>query len=183
MSRWYIDDDGQGIGGHLAPPGDPSLRYTVREGSRNNPLSLMSLESAVTEDYVPEDIRQRAAGILAKAQRTPSETWIAQVYGYFKNSYSPDGVDRNVSNALIFGKFWGNADEPRPPAERSLAVMFIRQYFPDHEPRLDLLDTAAGYGTRPCTTCGVTCQYEARIDGWAPFGGSPTCENGGPHHV
>lgn len=57
--------------------------------------------------------------------------------------------------------------EPIDP-KRHLAVLCIREYFPDHEPRLDLIaDPGKGYGAWPCTKCGERVQYEARLDKWA----------------
>lgn len=54
--------------------------------------------------------------------------------------------------------------DPIDPA-RHLAVLTIRQYFPDHEPRLDLIESpGTGYGAHPCTKCGATVQYEAKFD-------------------
>lgn len=57
-----------------------------------------------------------------------------------------------------------NPPEPIDPA-RHLAVLCVRGYFPDHEPRLDLIeDPGKGYGMYPCTKCGQKVQYEAKFD-------------------
>jgi hypothetical protein len=49
--------------------------------------------------------------------------------------------------------------------ERHLAVLCIREYFPDHTPRLDLIDNPGkGHGSYPCTKCGEKVQYEAKFD-------------------
>jgi hypothetical protein len=57
-----------------------------------------------------------------------------------------------------------NPVDPIDP-ERHLAVLCIREYFPDHEPRLDLIaNPGKGYGSYPCTKCGERVQYEARLD-------------------
>ena len=54
--------------------------------------------------------------------------------------------------------------EPIDP-NRHLAVLCVREYFPDHEPRLDLIvNPGKGYGSCPCTKCGETVQYEAKFD-------------------
>lgn len=79
---------------------------------------------------------------------------------------------------------------------RHLAVLCIRKYFPDHEPRLDLIeDPGKGYGAWPCTKCGETVQYEARLDKWAKvttrmdgtgmthWTRSGECSEGGDHTV
>jgi hypothetical protein len=61
------------------------------------------------------------------------------------------------------------ADNPVPveridPA-RHLAVMCIRKYFPDHTPRLELIENPGkGYGSYPCVKCGERVQYEAKFD-------------------
>ncbi|THA72500.1 hypothetical protein E6R60_26585 [Streptomyces sp. A0642] len=61
------------------------------------------------------------------------------------------------------------ADNPVPveridPA-RHLAVMCIREYFPDHEPRTDLIENPGkGYGAYSCAKCGQKVQYEAKLD-------------------
>lgn len=78
---------------------------------------------------------------------------------------------------------------------RQLAVLCIREYFPDHEPRLDLIDDPGkGYGAWPCTKCGEKVQYEARLNKWARvttrmvgamthWTRNPQCAEGGDHEV
>jgi hypothetical protein len=182
MARWRIRQDRHGTGGFLSPPGHPTLTYTVEEYAPNqygdNVRSSMSVDSAAEEEWVPADIRARARRILDSytPPRPPSEDWLAYVYSYFRNSYSPDGTDRNVSNAVIVRE-----GEETPDPSRSLAVLLIREYYPDHAPRLDLLDQSGGYGTRVCSRCGRTVQYEARIDGWKPFDGPTLCDDGEQH--
>jgi hypothetical protein len=57
--------------------------------------------------------------------------------------------------------------EPIDP-ERHLAVLCIREYFPDHTPRLDLIENPGkGYGAYPCVKCGTRVQYEAKKDAHA----------------
>jgi hypothetical protein len=54
--------------------------------------------------------------------------------------------------------------EPINP-ERHLAVLCIREYFPDHEIRHDLIaDPGNGYGSWPCMKCGERVQYDAKTD-------------------
>lgn len=54
------------------------------------------------------------------------------------------------------------------PPERHAAVALIREYFPDHEPRVDLINNPGkGYGAYPCSKCGEVVQYEARFDAHA----------------
>jgi hypothetical protein len=121
----------------------------------------MALESAATESWVPEPIRARAAKLLAEPLPAPSELWVRSVYGYFRNMWSPDGVERNASKLVV-----GRPDGV--PVEWHAAVMHIRQFFPDHEPRTDLIaNPGKGYGSYPCDKCGERVQYEARLDALA----------------
>lgn len=64
------------------------------------------------------------------------------------------------------------ADLSSPPTpmdpERHAAVACIREYFPGHAPRLDLIaDPGDGYGSRTCAACGKRVQYEAKFDALA----------------
>ena len=79
---------------------------------------------------------------------------------------------------------------------RHLAVLCIREYFPDHEPRLALIDNPGkGYGSYPCTKCGESVQYEAKLDkrakvttrmdgsGMTQWTFATDCPEGGDHVV
>jgi hypothetical protein len=243
---WRIKAGRDGAGGFMCPPGHPAHTHTL-EGffsagtARPNPTrpSGPNYSGSVgdvageLEDYVPARIRAQADRLHAAAVLVCSPDWVANVYGYFRNSYSPDGADRNVSRAVIFspgkcsrcgqsdarGPHRPNAPAPhqpyrrskptpeqaaeyderlraatwhtftpaeRPPAERHLGYLCVRRYFPEHAPDLELIDGHGTlYGTRPCVHCGATCQYEPRIDGWAPFGKPATCESSptGRHEI
>ena len=73
------------------------------------------------------------------------------------------------------------------------AVALIREYFPEHAPRLDLIaDPGHGYGEWLCDKCGERVQYEARLDALAKPIRSPSfgptkykteCSKGGAHEV
>ena len=53
----------------------------------------------------------------------------------------------------------------------------MREYFPDHQPREDLIaDPGTGYGSWPCVKCGKRVQYEARVNGFAEA--VPSARNG-----
>lgn len=68
--------------------------------------------------------------------------------------------------------------------ERHAAAAFVRQYFPDHKTRLDLIaDPGKGYGSYPCAKCDKRVQYEARVDALAVFGegNGHVCPEGGSH--
>lgn len=91
----------------------------------------------------------------------------------------------------------------RPPVvpvamdpERHAAVACIREYFPGHQPRLDLIEDARKrYGNYPCTKCGKPVQYEAKFDalavvttrvdgsGMTHWTYTTECSAGGKHEV
>lgn len=214
---------GQGMGGFMAPPGHPDHFYEVRGywprgdravnvARRREADSCSSVSSVVADEYseYPEHVKDRAKKILDSAELTCSEAWVRSVYGYFRNSYSPDGTDRNVSHAISTNKlrclcgeeFWnhkgldahlntGNAPGHfcRTCAEHHLGYLCVRGYFPDHQPRADLItDPGKGYGSWPCAKCGQRVQYEARKDAYCvistqPWSYNPDCPEGGQHEV
>jgi len=237
---------GQGMGGFLCPPGHPNHVYEVRGywprngravnvGTRNRGNgadSYGSLDSVLGSErgMYPDAVVAQAQRIMDRAELTCSEDWVRSVYGYFRNSYSPDGVNRNVSDAvstsgytcacgehsysrgvlqlhinqvlkamLRLRKRWTRALETAPagphhlvtltpPPEHHLGYLLVREYFPDHKPRLDLIaGTGSGYGSRECAKCGKQVQYEAREDAWcevlpgARWRVSADCPEGGRH--
>lgn len=172
-----------GSGSFLCPPGHPNLVYSVHgwhssggksrpnTQRRSGPDSIQSLDSIAEDEdgyYLASAVR-RARRILAGSRNEPSELWVRHTYGYFKNSYSPDGKDRNVSNAISTSKlhckcgedFWNQKGldrhidaasaehpyrgdhyqiaRPLPPAEHHLGYLLVKSYFPGHQPRTDLI--------------------------------------------
>jgi len=109
---YIIKYDNHGSGGFLCPPGHPAHAYSVEGywGGVVKPVSGPDLIAGLdyllsSEDRdVPAHLKARARQIMDSAVLVPSEAWIQNVYGYFKNSYSPDGADRNVSHAIMTGK-------------------------------------------------------------------------------
>jgi hypothetical protein len=107
----------------------------------------MGLAGAIEAPDAPEHIKNRARDLLAAHPGEPSEEWVQSVYAYFRNCYSPDGVDRNVSRCLIL-------KGERPPVDlskayapaRHLAYLFVRQFVPDHRPRVDLIEAPPEWG-------------------------------------
>lgn len=177
--KYVFSNDGQGMGGFLCPPGHPNLHYTVKEyyGGRmkKEPDGLRSVESVADDDSVPGPIRVHARRILKDAVLVESENWMREVYGYFRHMYSPDGVDRNVSNLT-------NDPTDELPPGRHAGYLTVREYFPDHEPRVDLVRGGGKYGSWPCCKCSQTVQYEPRIDAFAVFGKEHAgCPEGGNH--
>ena len=182
-----------GAGGFMSPPGDAVhvWRVDVHTSNRRNARNtgIYSLDSIVSESWVPAPVRERAAKLLAEAKREPSEMWIRSVYGYWRNMWSPDGVTRDAGKLSV-----GRPDGA--PLDWHGAVMHIRQWFPDHEPREDLIaDPGKGYGAFPCTKCGERVQYEARFDalavvstrlsgsGITQWSYATECPKGGAHTV
>lgn len=173
---WHIRDgrDG-GMGGFLCPPGHPALAYRVERGPVRNPQDIMSLMHAASEEaasYVPADIRRRAKGMLDRAVLVESEGWLRHTYGYMRSMYVSESGSRDARDLI---------SDPHNtlPAERHAAVAAIREYFPDHQPRLDLINAgkeAKLYGSYPCVHCDQRVQYEARWDGLHVFGrGKDVC--------
>lgn len=106
-----------GSGSFLTPPGHPAQRYSIygyhsagngkpRTNRPSGPDVIMGIEGLAEDEggYYPKAVVERAKRILAEATTTPSEAWVSHVYGYFKHSYSPDGVNRNVSDAISTSK-------------------------------------------------------------------------------
>lgn len=152
-------------GSFLCPPGHPNHTHHLEgfDSPRHRNVSFSGgLDYALTDEYDgSQAVKDRVRKMMDGAQLVASDMWIKEVYGYFRNCYSPDGVTRDVSKALIHRPATAPAIDPA----RHLAVMLIRKYFPDHEPRHDLIaDPGNGYGSHPCTKCGERVQYEAKYD-------------------
>ena len=109
-----------GSGSFLSPPGHANLNYSIygyhssgsgkpRTNRSSGPDAIFSLDGLAEDEdgYYPAAAVRRARRILAEQQTEPSEYWVRHTYGYFRNSYSPDGKDRNVSNAIT----WKPGDE------------------------------------------------------------------------
>jgi hypothetical protein len=176
-NRYKISKNRQGSGGFLCPPGHPFHVYTAvgMEGSRE--VAWGSLDMILNDPDAEPKVRARAQEIMDAAQLTCSEAWIRQVYGYFRNCYAPESGSRNVSECVVRRK-----DGPAIPDARHLAVLTVRQYFPDAAPRPELIaDPGNGYGTRKCAKCGQTVQYEARFNAFAVYGRGPGCPEGAQH--
>lgn len=192
-------------GSFLCPPGHPNHFYEVRGATprklMSDPHTITSVDSAANDDSLPPEIVRQARELLAKAELVNSELWQRYVYGYFRGSYSPDGERGNAENLLIVGHKWYvdkgseynslnksdevlKADDPRVVPEHHAAYLLIKEYFPDATPRLDLIATSGGYGTRPCAKCGTALQYEARVDAFAEaITAKLTCPKGGNHET
>lgn len=162
MTRYYKIVEGEGASGHLCPPGHYNHRYSLYE--YNSPRSRSETGIGNLDqlrrpeaDALPIVLAQ-AKKIFAATELIESEAWIRSVYGYFKSRYAPKSGTRDVSKAVSDPT---NSISP----ERHLAVLCIREYFPDHEPRIDLImNPGKGYGAWPCLKCGEQVQYEEKFD-------------------
>lgn len=308
MSRFYKIKTGKdgGSGSFLCPPGHPRHTHSLWEYEsprHRNEIGIGAIDNALSDEAdASSALRARVQKIMDEAELIPSEMWIRHVYGYFRDSYAPETLDRNVSNAIthnpaeivvnatrkalsgayskaggitpaleiqddfrdgskrpmraarrgyeVTGKRDGSevfvytlADDgsrygalpalnvhasvlseagfadvrielarnegdvfvpervratvpvkvDRIDPARHLAVLCIREYFPDHEPRFDLIEDAGnGYGGGKCDKCGVRVQYEARVDklcevstrmvgGMTRWTRNPVCPKGGDH--
>lgn len=174
-TKWRIRsgrDDG--TGGFLCPPGHPAHTYSVIQGPVRNPRVVESVEAAINDPDVPGDIKSRVRSIMSRAVLIESEHWLRMVYGYFRSMYVPESGSRNASDLIV-------DTSGQLPAERSAAVAMIREFFPGHAPRVDLIRAALDksmklYGSYPCAHCGERVQYEPRTDSYSPFGKYGPCE-------
>lgn len=166
MTRTYkIVKDGQGSSGFLCPPGHPNHYYVLNEfnGPRGRAVQgISSIQYALRDEADASPlIKTQAERIINQARLICSEAWVRNVYGYFRNMYAHESGSRNASKAV------SDKTNSLPP-ERHLAVLCIREYFPEHKPRVDLInDPGKGYGSWPCIKCGERVQYEARADAYA----------------
>lgn len=135
---YYVEDSG--MGGFLNPPGDAEhdFHLVVRAGGRE--VGGGSLRYMLQQDQLPAVVRDAIERLLAEHPGERTEEWVASVYRHFAHCYSPDGINRNVGDCVIYSHRNGNYDsEQHANPERHLAVLFIRTFDPTHAPRLDLI--------------------------------------------
>ena len=139
-SNYYLVSDGQG--GFLNPPGDSEHSFSIQEFRGSHNVGSCSLRYAIECDWYPLQVKHAARQCINKHKgNTQDETWIASVYNYFRKCYSPDGINRNVSDCIITTEF------SKYPPEWHLAYLFIKQFDSEHAPRLDLIANDPGYGS------------------------------------
>lgn len=166
----------------------PRGNARITPALRRDADGYMSIDSVLTDEYAPESVKARVRRMMDSANLVYSELWIRSVYGYFRNSYAPadDPTNRNVSDAYMYRPgctLCRNPQDdaihtsvtvpgwhawsplPLPPATRHLGYLAVREYFPEHEPRTDLIENPGkGYGSYPCVKCDQRVQYESRKD-------------------
>lgn len=196
--RYYKIIVGEGMGCLMSPPGHASLNHSVDEFSSARgrvPIGSYAL------DYLIDPDADASPGLVDRARRllrrplapVPSEMWIRSVYGYFRNTWVRE-VPTDASRWMLRGYGAMASDAPARWQERSAAVQCIREFYPSHEPRDDLLrDPSGGYGSWPCKHCGARVQYEARADAFCVVGityetsvpvwsRNPTCDDSPDRH-
>jgi hypothetical protein len=125
-TKFVIKREGQG--GFLNPPNDAEHIYCVMEKYLNGrECGSMSLRYSLTDSDVPEEIKEKVRTLLNENKDTLTEEWEHSCYNYFRNCYSPDGIDRNVTNCL--------SDKTNSlPSHNHLAYLHIKSFFPNYEP-------------------------------------------------
>ena len=140
-SNYYLVNSG--MGGFLNPPSHPEHTYSIQEFRGGHECGSYSLSAAASEMYLPAQVRGTAKGVLKRWKAgTPDSAWVHSVYNYFRHCYSKDGVSTNVNNGstITFGKFWGNAEqEADMPPTHHLGYLYVKSFYPDHEPDLNLI--------------------------------------------
>lgn len=160
---YVISRDDKGVGGFLCPPGHWNHEYVLLAyfNGRRKPAidGFYTIEHALDpQSQASEQVQARVRAIMASSELVCSELWLRSVYGYFRNCYAAEDGSRDVSRCRI--------DSTHSlPSQVHLAVVYVRQFFPDHSPREDLIaDPGRGYGVHACLNCGLQVQYEARAD-------------------
>lgn len=144
-----------GMGGFLCPPLHPMHNYEVQTDlrRRRKNRSSMSLEYALTCEWLHEDTKNRVRGLLAGWEDSKPtldapevQEWILQVLGYFRGCYRGAGPEPecwNVSNLRIPKK-----GEPAISNEEHAGVHLIRKYYPEYQVNAAHFE-AACWGTKP----------------------------------
>jgi len=128
-----------GLGCFLEPPKYPEHYYHVEcEGE------YYCLSSALECEWISGWTKRRIKRLLDnwEKEKLPLthpkvKEWIYKVLGYFRNSYSPDGINRSVLKCEIKE---GNPFEIG--VDKHLGVMFIRQFYPEYEPTKEDFENA-----------------------------------------
>ena len=141
--REETKEDGGGMGSFLDPPNYPTHRFSIvsgydRGGGFQSSLSIATFYKRSKSRGLTEIVK--ALEPVMAWNRLPeshsaTQKWIEYVYAYMRNSYSPDGKNRNVSDAVSDG-----------PPEHHLAYMFVRKFYPQHKPRKSLIKNPPQWG-------------------------------------
>lgn len=139
-SNYYVNYN-DGMGGFLNPPHDAEHSFSIREERGGHDIGHYSLRSAIEQKAFPSQVKARAKYIIKSCWKSvsPDPLWVAGVYNYFHNCYAPENYDRNVSNCII-----DNTNSL--PAERHLAVLYIKEWFSDYPIRYEFIKDKAPFG-------------------------------------
>lgn len=126
----------ESMGSFLNPPGDAEYKYSIIEERGGHAVGFYSLRAVINETWMPLKVRSLARAYVKSARNIiPDPLWVADVYNYFKHCYAPDDFDRSIEHMIVDP---GNT----LPVERNLAVMYIKEWFPDYPIRYEFLDGA-----------------------------------------
>jgi hypothetical protein len=131
-----------GMGGFLCPPTHPMHSMSVQTDLRRRPENRggMSLETAVSCEYLEDSTREAARRILRGWERLPIDhpdvvDWIRQVLGYFRHCYrNPDVPETEQWNA---GQLLIVVDSTICNPTNHAGVHLIRKYYPIFNPSSD----------------------------------------------
>lgn len=129
----YVTTGGDaGQGSFLDPPNYPTHKFGISSRFRSQDIVSFSKE----EPQFKEQLKPYLKFDKLPENHPEVQKWIKQHYSYFKNSYSKNGINRNVNDAIINEK-----DEL--PNNHHLAFLAVRKFYPNHKPRKDLIKSKA----------------------------------------
>lgn len=135
-SNYYLKSGG--MGSFCTPEGHADRSNHIVEMRGGHEMGSMSITAAAEADYLPARVKSTAQKILRLQSLNVTEEFISSCYAYFRNCYSPDGMNRSASSCLIPGQNC-TPDKPLPP-EHHLGYLMVKEYDPNHTPRLDLIE-------------------------------------------
>jgi hypothetical protein len=149
-SNYYLVNDG--MGGFLNPPSHPEHTYSIQEFRGGHEVGSYSLSAAIEYEWMPGAVRGTAKGVLKRWQAGEIDpAWMHSVYNYFRHSYSKDGINTNVNdreNMVTYGKFWDNAEQEQyTDPSHHLGYMYIKKFYPEHKPNLELIQNDGPLGS------------------------------------
>ena len=127
-SNYYLIDEGYVIEGTLNPPNNPEEKFSITEVRGGRRVFIYSLREALNHQQLPEKVREVAQRAIKQHPPQVTEEWVVEVYKKFCRWYSPDGISRKVTDIRSEGK-----------PEHNLGYLYVKDFFPDHQPRTDLL--------------------------------------------
>jgi hypothetical protein len=136
-SNYYLVNES--MGSFLNPPNHATYNYSIREYRGGHESGGFSLEFGANKEnsYVPSKVRIVCKNLLKKYPgEIDNPDWIEEVYKYFHNCYSKDGIDRSASNCIVCKN---ESDKEFFNPEFHLGYLFVKSFNPNHEIRIDLI--------------------------------------------